>query len=81
MGKISKALNKVESIHRPAHPFPSTDKRSQKIHSTTAEISKEKEESTFAPLSSPADTSIEQWDERLVYASEKFSGYAKDIRS
>ena len=80
MGKVSKALNKVESTLKPDYTSPAPFHGLKGTPGTSAENKKENRESKVAPLSPPTGGSIENWDERLVYAIENFSGVAESFR-
>ncbi|MDW7773811.1 MAG: CpsD/CapB family tyrosine-protein kinase [Desulfobulbaceae bacterium] len=97
MGKVSKALNKVESKNEyeysPASAAAEPDHASAAVDESVAidgsqysadkvpaENAREKIELRAAPFSSIPDELNGNWNERLVYASENFSGIAESFK-
>jgi len=81
VGKVSKALNKVESVHKPDFTSPAPPDEPQVISSSTVAEERKRKVAAKAP-SLPPDlgASTENWDERLVHAIETFSGVAESFR-
>lgn len=73
-------MNKVESTHKPERPTPATYHKSSITPGAVAENAQENGEPLSSPLSPPIGEHIKKWDERLVQASEKFSGIAESFR-
>jgi len=81
VGKVSKALNKVESILEPESTSPTSFHKSQNTYITQVENkNKIKTEPKIASPPSQTEGSIKNWDERLVSTIEKFSGVAESFR-
>ena len=80
MGKISRALNKAGTDNKfdggTTAPFNEQKKRSIKV----VDNKKVHKQTIVAPQIDPVDVKVEQWDERLVIASENFSGVAESFR-
>ncbi len=81
MGKVSKALNKVESIIEPDNTSPASFQEPQETYVTPAKNNKKvKIEPKTASPPSQTVGSIENWNERLVNTIEKFSGVAESFK-
>jgi exopolysaccharide/PEP-CTERM locus tyrosine autokinase len=88
VGKLSKALNKIGagSAFQPEHapvppPPPLHEEQSTPAGTVAAHKNKKKNSRPKAdPFPLPAEQTIDNWNERLVYAIENFSGVAESFR-
>ena len=81
MGKVSRALNKAESGFTPDDsPLLTSDNEDAVSVSVTAEPIERKSPASEPALHPQPAGSIENWDERLLSATESLSGIAESFR-
>jgi exopolysaccharide/PEP-CTERM locus tyrosine autokinase len=80
VGKVSRAMNKAETGIKSDGSTHTSFHEQKERQKTVIEIKKEPKETTIAPPFTPAGGNLEEWDERLIIATENLSGVAENFR-